>query len=164
MPPSSQYNFSSLKTPIAQVLSELAAKSSGEPSLIKRVIEESRVNLAQVTGPHSDDLNALYWPFSPSKWTQNRHGSFQGGVAFMLLDALASLHLTAALGQYHHVSTNVQTTYVKAVPLLEPCLVKTTIVRAGAVACFLEAEILDMDGARLIKATITKATLPKSSL
>jgi acyl-coenzyme A thioesterase PaaI-like protein len=163
---SSQYNFSALKVPITDVLSHLSSTgdtAAPTSSLIKKIIAECGIQPAQVSGPHSSDLNALHWPITPSAWTQNRHKSFHGGVAFMLVDALASLHLAAALGEYHHVTTNVQTTYVKAVQLLEPSMVKTTIVRAGAVACFLEVEIVDKDGSRLIKATVTKATLPKSS-
>ena len=158
---SSQYNFTSLKRPVDEVAQQLMSRSA--TSLIHRVLDEVALDLSQVSGPHSDDLYALHWPISPTAWTKNRHGSLLGGIAFLLMDVLASLHLTAALGTYHHVTTNMQTTYIKAVQLQQPSVVKTTIVRAGGVACFMECEIVGADGSRLIKAAITKATLPKSS-
>lgn len=158
------YSFATLKKPVVALFHEHFSNASADQQpLTIKCLSEVNLDPTFVTGPHAQDRNALYWPFEANVWTKNRHGSLHGGIGFLLMDSLVCVHLAAVLGSYHHMTTSMQATYVRAIQLGKPMILKTLVVRTGAVACFLECEIVaaDAPNVSLLKANITKATLPQ---
>lgn len=121
-----------------------------------------RISVSRITGVNQKTAATMtdfliHWPLVVGGKVLNRHGTLHGGVAAYLIDQLTTLH--AILMNPHHVSTDLHLTYLKALKRGESCTVVTRIVRCGKTLVFLDAEIVDAQGAVCIKGSHTKAVV-----
>ena len=126
------------------------------------LVQYGGLKVDAISGPHAADRNAIHWPVQCTSMVSNRHRTLHGGIATYFIDTFGSLHVGLMTGNFMHVSVDIHMSYLRAVPIDVPLLVKTYIVKYGKSLIFLEGTIVrqDQPDEVLVSATHTKSVVP----